>query len=145
MESMSQWDKSIGTGKANTTNVAHRAFSMLICARVFVLRHLLKNLPSGTDAMVARRRWVQVLPPFVEPFYSSDIFAVVLQSLRSANTEVMLKLARSMFCLMPQIVEEEIFPLKKFFAVVDQVAAEYLKESFCSFNTELDNRPALHA
>ena len=58
IESMSQWDESIGTGEADiakNVKVAHHAFAMLICARVFVLSHLLKKLPIGTDVMVARQ------------------------------------------------------------------------------------------
>jgi hypothetical protein len=83
---MSKWDKSSGMGEADITEnveVAERAFAMLICARVFVLAHLLKKLPIGVDVMAARRRWVlvQVLPPFLT--YEGDIFALVVNSLRS--------------------------------------------------------------
>jgi hypothetical protein len=93
----------------------------------------------GTDAMVARRRWVlvQALPPSLR--YPDDIFAVVLKSLRSADTEVMLSLADSMLYEITQIVGKENLPNETLFVVVDevQVAAEYLKKSFRSFTQGL--------
>jgi hypothetical protein len=55
MESMSQWDESSKADITKNVKMANRAFAMLICAGVFVLSHLLKKLPIGTDAMVARR------------------------------------------------------------------------------------------
>ena len=148
MESMSGRDK--GEEEiciAKNVDVANRAFAMLLCARVFVLRHLLKNLPIGVDAMVARQRWVlvQVLPPYI-PF-CGDIFSHVVKSLRPAQTAPMLDLARSMLRELTDIVGDEIFPSERLFSVVDeaQVAAEYLKDSFRSFTTGRDMRPVLHA
>jgi hypothetical protein len=147
MEQMSQWDDSIGTDKADNTKnvkVAYRAFAMLICARVFVLRQFMNKLPNGTDLMAARRRWVlvQAMPPFF--VYPNDIFTVVLGSLRSANTEVMLSLADSMLSEMRQ---KGNLPDDRLFVVVDeaQVAAVHLKESFRSVTTGIDERPVLHA
>jgi hypothetical protein len=141
MKSMSRRD---GTGEADITKnvaVADRAFAMLICARVFVLKHLLKNLPINTDATEARRRWVlaQVLPPSLQ-YDKDDLFTVVVRSLRSADTTDMLKLARTMLRGMAHIVGG-------LFAVVDeaQVAAVYLKDSFRSLTTGTDMRPVLHA
>jgi hypothetical protein len=150
MESMSEWDKSSGMSRPDVTKnvkVATRAFAMLICARVFVLKHLLENLPPGTDAMVARRRWVlvQVLPPSLH-FDDDDMFSLV-RSLRPADTNVMLDLARTMLEGLSGIAGVEIFGSDRLFAVVDeaQVAAEYLEESFRSFTTGIDMRPVLHA
>ncbi len=64
---------------------------MLICARVFVLKHLLERLPVDTDDMVARRRWIlaQVMPPF-PPYREGDMFATVITSLRGAEEMDML-------------------------------------------------------
>ena len=150
MKSMSMWDKGAGTSETDITknvDVTNRAFAMLICARVFVLWHLLKKLPSDADVMVARQRWllVQVLPPSL-PFVG-DIFAAVVNSLRSASYDVMLHLACSMLQEITGIVGDENFPQKLLFAVVDetQVAAVYLKDSFRSFTTGIDMRPVLHA
>jgi hypothetical protein len=155
MKSMSKWDKGTGTSEADITknvDVTNRAFAMLICARVFVLRQLLKQLPlkklpTDADAMAARRRWVlvQVLPPSLA--FKGDIFAVVVKSLRSATCDAMLNLARSMLQDITQIVGDDIFPQKLLFAVIDeaQVAAVYLKDSFRSFTTGIDMRPVLHA
>src|SRR5882724_12033940 len=66
MESMSKWDNNTGTSEAHITkNVAveNRAFAMLICACVCVLRHLLKELPKDADVMETQRRWSFCLPP----------------------------------------------------------------------------------
>jgi len=87
--------------------VANRAFAMLICTHVFVLRHLLKSLPVGADAMVARRRWVLVEVPPPSLRYEDDVFAVVINSLHSADTVVMLEIAHSM---LHEIVGNENFP-----------------------------------
>jgi len=147
MESMSNWDRSTeGTANPdNNVDVALRAFAMLICARVFVLKCLLEKLPLGTDAVTARRRWVlvQVMPPF---YRTDDIFVTVLQSLRAADKTDMIDHTKSMLNEMTDIVGKDIFPTERLFAVVDeaQVAAEYLNESFCSTTTGIDKRPVLH-
>ena len=52
MKSMS-WDRTCEADITKNVDVANRASAMLICARVFVLKYLLKNLPVNTDAMVA--------------------------------------------------------------------------------------------
>jgi len=64
---MSGWDETTEeivstTDPDKNVNVAGRAFEMLICARLFVLKHLLEiqKLPPGTDGRTARRRWVLV-------------------------------------------------------------------------------------
>ena len=112
---------------------------MLICARVFVLKHLLDNLPIDTDATVARKRWVlaQVLPPRL----GEDIFTAIVKSIRAASEEDMVLLAEFM------IQEMDMVKNELFFAVIDeaQVAAEYLSDSFRSFTTGMDLRPVLHA
>lgn len=149
---MSAWDAMNGTGEANVTKnaeVANRAFTMLICARLFVLSCIMKNLSTGTDPMVARRRWVlvQALPPFLRR--SGDVFAIVVDSLRAADTGVMRTLISSMLDEIWSTVGTAIFPInsKPLFAVVDevQVSAEYLKGSFRSSTPEIDVRPVLHA
>ena len=149
---MSAWDAMNGTGEANVTKnaeVANRAFTMLICARLFVLSCIMKNLSTGTDPMVARRRWVlvQALPPFLRR--SGDIFAIVVDSLRAADTGVMRTLISSMLDEIWSTVGTAIFPInsKPLFAVVDevQVSAEYLKGSFRSSTPEIGVRPVLHA
>jgi hypothetical protein len=141
MKSMSKWDGTREAGITKNIDVADRAFAMLICARVFVLKYLLKNLPINTDATVPRRRWVlaQVLPPSLQ-YDKDDLFTVVVNSLRSAGTTDMLHLARTMLREMEHIVGNE---QRKFFAVVDeaQVAAVYLEDSFRSFTTGTDMRP----
>lgn len=114
---------------------------MLICARVFVLKHLLEHLPLGTNDMVARRRWIlaQVMPPFPQ-FGEDDMFTTIITSLRSAEEMDMLRLSGKMLQGMERI-EGRVF------AVVDeaQVAAEYLSDYFRSFTTGTDMRPVLHA
>ena len=147
MESMSNWDQSTG-GAANSNHnvdVAHRAFAMLICARVFVLKCLLEKLPSGTDAVTARRRWVlvQVMPPSNG---TDDIFVNVLQILRAADKGDMIECTKSMLTGMTKMVGPNIFPKWRLFVVVDEVqfAAEYLNGSFRSAVTGTDKRPALH-
>jgi len=150
MTEMSSWDKSTEETDVvyadKNANVARRAFEMLICARLFVLKRLLQMLPPGTDGKTARRRWVlvQAIPPFVR--YPSDIFSIVLKSLRSADSRDMGDLIESMLADMTKI-GESIFPLsQRFFAVIDeaQVAAEYMNESFRSLTTGIDARPVLH-
>ena len=99
--------------------------------------------------MVARKRWVlvQAKPPSLCQ-YPDDIFDIVLQSLRTADTEIILEVAKSMSHRMKKIVgEEEIFPNEPLFAVVDevQVAAECLSKSFRSFTTGVDKRSFLQA
>lgn len=129
------------------TNVARRAFEMLICARLFVLKHLLVKLPPGTDAETARRRWVlvQAMPPFVR--HPSDIFTTVLESLRCADSRDMSDLAKSMLDEMTKIMGESIFPSNQQLSVViddAQIAAEYMNESFRSQTTGTDGPPVLH-
>ncbi|KAM6498411.1 hypothetical protein JOM56_006359 [Amanita muscaria] len=145
MMSMSKWDNAKG---ADNAKVAERAFAMLICARVFVLKCLLTNLPAGTDAVVARKRWVlaQVLPPAL-PFSKYDIFAAIVNRLRSADTVDMLNLASTMLLETAEKVGDQIFSkTTPLFAVVDeaQVAAVYLDDYFRSITTGTDMRPVLH-
>jgi len=138
---MSKWDRSTN----HNIDSAHRAFAMLICARVFVLKCLLYELPSGTPAETARRRWVllQVMPPFDD---IDDIFVVVLGSLRAADKTDMMDFTKNMLKEMKMHLGNDFFPNKGLFAVVDeaQVATEYLNESFCSTATETEKRPVLH-
>ena len=130
---MNNWD-SRSPGDPDSTksvNVANRAFTMLICARIFVLTQLLQNLPSGANGIQARKRWVliQALPPFDE--VRGDIFSAVLRSLRAADTSSMHLHTVTMLERIRRTVGNEIFPKAQFFTVVDeaQVAAEYLTNS----------------
>ena len=148
MEDMSNWDPGCDMDKADNTKnveVANRGFQMLICARIFILKKLFKNLPQGTDPMLVRRRWalVQVLPPFSQ---RGDIFDVAIRSLRNADTEVMRSLVDDMLSEMKNLVGKAIFSNKPLFVVVDevQVAAQYLAKSF-RFSSRKDMRPVLHA
>ena len=127
---------------------ADRTFTMLLCARIFILKQLLQSLPPFTNVTTARRRWVlaQVLPPRLTFGGPSDLFGVVLRSLRNANIDIMRQIIRSML----QFVTErrELFPERhgtKLFVVIDeaQVAADHLKEYFRS-TTGTDMRPILH-
>jgi hypothetical protein len=143
MQTISNWDKTTeGTTDPNqNVYVAHRAFAMLICARVFVLKCLLENLPPGTNAVTARRRWVlaQVMPPF---YQTHDIFVHVLQSLRGAEMGDMINLTDFM---LREMTKQNIFPPERLFVVVDeaQVAVEHLNGSFRS-TTGIHKRPVLH-
>ena len=149
MTEMSSWDERTeetdDVDPDKNTNVARRAFEMLICARLFVLKRLLEKLAPGTDGETARRRWVlvQAMPPSLR----DDIFSIVLKSLRRADSRDMGDLIDSMLADMTEIIGESILPLtQRFFAVIDeaQVAAEYMNESFRSLTTGIDARPVLH-
>ena len=136
MTTMSKWDDKSGQNTTKNDDVANRAFAMLICARVFVLKQLLERLPPNTDNVVARRRWIfaQVIPPFA-PFEEVDMFTQIIQSLRGAVEKDTLHLARTMLRGMNR--------MQKLFVVVDeaQVAAEYLSDYFRSFTAGTDMRP----
>jgi len=141
MSSMSIWDRST----ALNVDAAHRAFAMLICARVFVLKCLLEKIPPDTSVLTARRRWVllQVIPPLdgIE-----DIFVTILGSLRAANKTDMMDFTKSMLRDMRERFGPSFFPQKGLFAVVDEAqrAAEYLNEAFRSTTTETETRPVLY-
>ncbi|KAF8241170.1 hypothetical protein L208DRAFT_1464244, partial [Tricholoma matsutake] len=146
MEEMSEWDGSKDMGSPDFTKnvkVASHAFVMLICGHVFVLKQLLENLPPGTDATIARRRWVllQVLPPYPLFNMKDDMLALLIRSLRPADTDVMLDLSCTMLGGLSDLARVNCL-----FAMVDeaQVAAEYLDKSFCSLTTGTDMRPFLH-
>jgi len=152
--SMSSWN--LGTKEEHILKnkiAADRVFAMVFCARVFVLKRLMDSLPTGTDVWVARRRWVllQVMPP---PHSSStlDIFAVLVQSLRSADTDDMLTFVRT--TLKSLYSREDLFPVAEkvenitpLFVVIDeaQVAADKLQDYFRSTTPGTDLRPILHA
>ena len=151
MTQMSGWDERTeetggASGPEMNINVAGRAFEMLICARLFILRHLLEKLPPGTDAITARRRWVfvQAMPPCDQ--HPIDIFAAVLRSLRAADSGDMADLSRFMVNDLTKIAGESIFPSNQQFSVVideAQSAAEYMTEYFRSTTTGTDRRPVL--
>ena len=151
-KAMTNWNGRDRRGSPDSNKnvgMARRVFAMLICARVFVLKRLLEKLPNGTNAKLARQRWVlaQALPPSTK--IGSDIFSVILQalSLCSADTLSLQSLTRSMLQEITKQVGDEVFPSKQLFAVIDeaQIAAEYLPTSFCSFTMGIDVRPVLHA
>jgi hypothetical protein len=96
LQSMSTWDQ--GKGSANISeniSAAHRAFTMMLCVRFFILKQLVQHLPVNTDVTVARRRWVlaQALPPRL--WWGEDLFVEVLRVLQHADTDVMLDIVRS--------------------------------------------------
>ena len=141
MKTSKDWND---TDQNQNTDIAQRVFAMLLCARFFVLQSLLKKLPPGADAMIARRRWVllQVVPPFVADL---DIFSSVLKRLLRADAAVMNEVTRTIFKNLPDI-REDIFPSgEKLFVVVDeaQQAVEYLKQSFPSA-TGSEKHPILY-
>jgi hypothetical protein len=152
--SMSSWnlgteDKHIYINKIATD----RVFAMLLCARVFVLKRFMDYLPASTDVGVARRRWVllQVMPPCLVTT-TLDIFTVLVQSLRSADTDDMLNFVIT--TLRNLHSRKDLFPVAErvnnttpLFVVIDeaQVAADKLSEHFRSTTTGTDLRPILHA
>ena len=106
-------------------NAARRAFSQLLCARIFVLEKLLQKMPSNTTAAVARRRWVlaQILPPWYTQF---DIFVTVLKVIRGGDTNVLDQIASDILKGLKER-KPSLFPsAKNLFVVVDeaQVAAQ---------------------
>ncbi|KAF8350099.1 hypothetical protein F5887DRAFT_1059292 [Amanita rubescens] len=117
---------------SNNSTAAHRAFAMLLCARVVIFEQLVKQFPANTNITDARRRWVlaQVLPPcLVEQ--TQDLFVTVLRALRNADTDIMLQIVED---LRDDIMttRKDLFPEGKrtpLFIVIDeaQVAANNLK------------------
>jgi len=111
MTTMSNWDGSTesGTDTRHNVDVAHRAFAMLVCARIFVLKCLLEKLPSDTDAETARRRWVlvQAMPPID---LATDIFVAVFRSLRGADKADPIDFTESMLKGVKDILGPDVFP-----------------------------------
>ena len=147
LKSMSTWSTS-SLDLSNNTPAAHRTFAMLLCACFFILKQPVKHLPVGTDATVARRRWViaQILPPRLS-HDDDDLFVKVFQNIRGAETRIMLDIIRSS---LDNIKTErtDLFPMKTstpLFVVIDeaQVAAEQFK-SFLSESGTAD-RSAPHS
>jgi hypothetical protein len=138
LQSMSTWHQ--GTSAADifkNADAADRAFAMLLCARVFVLKQLVQRLPVDTDAIVARRRWIlaQVLPPRLT-FEDDDLFVKVLRDLQHADTKIMLGIIRSTLRALTT-ERRDLFPVGSntpLFVVIDeaQVAADHLKKFFRS-------------
>ena len=130
LESMSS-RRTEPTDLSNNGTAAHRAFAMLLCARLFILKQLVEHFPAETNVTDARRRWVlaQVLPPSLKR--SDDLFVTVLWALRNADTDVMLCIADD---LLDNIMTKRtnLFPeggWTPLFVVIDeaQVAAKDLK------------------
>ncbi|KIM39923.1 hypothetical protein M413DRAFT_446839 [Hebeloma cylindrosporum] len=144
MMSIISWD---ATGVTKTIDVSNRAFDMLICARIFVLKQLLtsSHLPLDEDPMIVRRRWVlvQALPPSAR---DGDIFASIVDSLQYADTAVMHTLSNNMLSEIRRKVGAKLFPDNGLFVVFDeaQVAAQQLTNAFRSSTTGT-TRPVLHA
>ena len=138
---MSTWDRS----SDENVDAANRAFAMLICARVFVLKRFLEKIRPGTSAERARRRWVliQVMPPFDS---IEEIFTSVLGVLRGAHKTDMMDFTKAMLRDIRTFCGPDFFPRQGLFAVVDeaQVAAEYLNGAFRSSTIENEERPVLH-
>ena len=131
--SMSAWHQ--GTSSADIykdVEAAHRAFAMLLCARVFILKQLVQHIPVGTDVTAARRRWIlaQVVPPRLK-YEEDDLFVTLLRDLRSGDTQTMLRITRS---TMRDLTtkRQDLFPVGSdtpLFVVIDeaQVAADHLE------------------
>ena len=149
LQSMSTWNKGKSAGDIlKNSQAADRTFTMLLCARIFILKQFVESLPLLTDATTARRRWVlaQVLPPRLD-FTRSDLFAIMFKSLRNASVDAMGQIIRSMLQFVTT-KRRDLFPEgpeTKLFVVIDeaQVAADHLKEYFRS-TTATDMRPILH-
>ncbi len=142
LQDMSTWTTK-SPDLSNNGPVTHRAFEMLLCARVFILKQLVQRLPVNTGVTVARRRWVfaQVLPPCLE-HEDKDLFVKVLRSLRGATTDIMRDITRSSL----RNITKYLFSMgsdTRLFVVIDeaQVAAEYLDFFRSASGTE--RRPIL--
>ena len=145
---MSSWNQNLQKNR----DAAKRVFAMLLCTRIFTLHQFVRRLPNPVDIKVARRRWVllQAMPARLPVFYShsdQDIFVELFQSLRDADTDVMLSfIDETLFELSSQ--RPDLFPCEGFepqyFAIIDeaQEAADHLNEHFRS-STGLDLRPIL--
>jgi hypothetical protein len=130
----------------NAAIAANRAFAMFLCARIFVLKQLVRYLPVDTDPTVARRRWVlaQVLPPRlgeIEP----DLFVHLLQSVLAGRTDIM-RLFYTPTTTALTTTRPDLFPLghaTPIFVVIDeaQMAADDMK--FFPSTTGRDLRPVL--
>lgn len=146
---MSTWNNGDSAGDIiKNTQAADHTFAMLLCARLFILVQLVINLPVGTNPTVARRRWVlaQILPPNLQyGGSSSDLFAIMLGSLRRVSTKNLQKLIRDQLHFVTRFDVFPEGPETRLFVVIDeaQVAADHLKEYFRSA-TGTDMRPILH-
>jgi hypothetical protein len=142
---VSATDKMSAISTGHNVDAAHRAFVMLMCARVFVLNCFLEQIPPGTSAETARRHWVliQVMSPFDS---IEEIFTNVLGVLRGAHKTDMMDFTKAMLRDIREFCRPEFFPRQGLFAVVDeaQVAAEYLNGVFRSSTTENEECPVLH-
>jgi hypothetical protein len=131
--SMSTWHQ--GTSSADISKnaeAAHRAFAILLCARVFILKQLVQHIPVGTDVIVARRRWIlaQVVPPRLK-FEDDDLFVKLLRDLWCGDTKIMLCIVCSTL-LDLTTNRQDLFPLGSdtpLSVVIDeaQVAADDLQ------------------
>jgi hypothetical protein len=126
---LSSWKKGSGDEfYENNYDCAQRVFTMLLCARVFVMSKLIEKFPPETAVKDARRRWVflQVMPPVHR--FRGDMFRDVLWTLRSANSADMEDFIKGGFTRMGSRVD--LFPgHERFFVVIDeaQVAADALR------------------
>ena len=150
MES-SAWDKT-GRNIQQNAGAADRVFTMLLCARIFVLKRLLDRVPLQTDVKAvkaARRRWVllQIFPPCWESGH--DIFVEVFKSIRFADVDIMQQFIQTtindLFGRMDILLEEGSNSVKApLFLVIDeaQVAADQFNGYFRP-ETMGDYRPIL--
>ncbi|KAM6500713.1 hypothetical protein JOM56_003727 [Amanita muscaria] len=142
LQTMSDWRTS-SSDLSNNDSVAHRAFTMLLCARVFILKQLVQHFPDNTKITDARLRWVlaQVLPPRFR-LEDEDLFVKVLQVIRGAETGPMLDIIRDS---LSNIITKrpDLFPNAPLIVVIDeaQMAAEYLNFFRSASGTE--RRPIL--
>jgi hypothetical protein len=115
------WNAKDPNNAQQNANSTDRVFTMLIWARIFILKQLMDQFPPSTDPLSARRRWVllQAMPPH-QPFHETeDIFVEILQTLRLGDMDIMQKLIRS--TLLTFLNEKRnLFPDDKFFIVLDE-------------------------
>ena len=145
LQSLSSWHTDPPDSFNNGTAAARRAFAMLLCAHLFILKQLVQRFPAETNVTDARRRWVlaQVLPPRLEQ--SEDLFVTVLRAVRNTDIDIMLCMVRD---LLGDIMTKRtnLFPEGRrtpLFVVIDeaQMAAEYLK--FFPSTSGNERRPIL--
>lgn len=104
----------------NNEKAADRVFSMLLCERIFVLKKLVDQLPPNDGPESVRRRWtfLQIAPARLR-LDNDDIFATLLQLLRAADTDEMLRFVRDTIRQL-MISRRDLFPKSDWFVVVDE-------------------------
>jgi hypothetical protein len=119
--SLSDW-REVGEDSGHfisRAQAADRAFTMLLCSRVFVLKAFIDQIPRNACSQDARRRWIlaQALPPQLEN--GGDIFLEVFQSLRKGDTPCMKEFIASTIKAL-RTERKDLFPDDKLFSVLDE-------------------------